>query len=125
MPLPIIRLFLFSQKWLCECLDSLLPKTLREDGNAHFAACFAPAYLRRGLKVYDIGGGRTPFLNVATKTALNLHVTGLDISAEELSAAPSRTYDATVCADVSSYRGSNDADLVICRAVLEHVPDVD
>jgi 2-polyprenyl-6-hydroxyphenyl methylase/3-demethylubiquinone-9 3-methyltransferase len=75
------------------------------------------------MRVFDIGGGRSPFIDVETKVALDLHVTGLDISPRELSAAPSQAYDATVCADVSSYRGSNDADLVICRTVLEHVPD--
>jgi 2-polyprenyl-6-hydroxyphenyl methylase/3-demethylubiquinone-9 3-methyltransferase len=119
----IVSLFLSSQKWLCERLDRLLPEQLSEDGNAHFVACFVPAYLGRGLNVYDVGGGRSPFLDAATKTGLELHVTGLDISAQELSAAPKWAYDATICADISSYRGSGEADLVICQAVLEHVAD--
>ena len=37
--------------------------------------------------------------------------------------APPGAYDRLVCADVTRFRGSGDADLAICQAVLEHVND--
>ena len=51
--------------------------------------------------------------------------TGIDISAAELAAAPAGSYDETIVADVTAYRGSGNADLVVSHAVLEHVHGTD
>ena len=37
--------------------------------------------------------------------------------------APCGAYDATIRADITAYRGREDADVVICQALLEHVTD--
>ena len=50
---------------------------------------------------------------------------GFDIDAKELERAPAGAYDATICADLTRYRGRNDGDLVICRAALERVRDTE
>ena len=39
--------------------------------------------------------------------------------------APEGCYDRVIVADICRYRGTTEADLVICRAVLEHVVDAD
>jgi 2-polyprenyl-6-hydroxyphenyl methylase/3-demethylubiquinone-9 3-methyltransferase len=77
------------------------------------------------MRVVDVGGGKQPYLSVVTKTSLGVFVRGIDISREELDRAPDGAYDETICADICRYRGSNDADIVVCQAVLEHVPDVE
>jgi 2-polyprenyl-6-hydroxyphenyl methylase/3-demethylubiquinone-9 3-methyltransferase len=74
-----------------------------------------------GAVVYDIGGGKQPLIPVAKKSELGLKVIGLDIDRKELARAPSGAYDQVICADIQTYRGVGDADVVICQAVLEHV----
>ena len=96
---------------------------MRQDGNQEFKAIVVPSLLRPGLRVYDLGGGSNPYLDPATKAQQNLFVVGLDISEAELLAAPPGAYDRTIAADLCSFRGQGDADLVICQATLEHVPD--
>lgn len=54
-----------------------------------------------------------------------MYVTGFDISQEELDQAPAGAYNAVVCEDLTIYRGNNDADIVVCQAVLEHVRNVE
>jgi SAM-dependent methyltransferase len=48
-------------------------------------------------------------------------VYGLDIESSELLQAPAGSYDKIVVADLNSYEGNNDANLIICQSVLEHV----
>ena len=113
------------QRAFSRSLDRLLPARLREDGSRDFALSFAPAYLRPGITIYDIGGGRHPFPDAATKRRLNITLFGIDIDQRELDLAPADSYDHTICADICSYQGNADADLLICQAVLEHVRDVE
>jgi SAM-dependent methyltransferase len=108
-----------ASRWL----DSFTPERLRIDGNRHFKEEFVRGYLRKNQTIYDIGGGKQPFLTVAAKREFGSRVIGLDISAEELSQAPPDAYDRTIVADIGSFVGMQDADLVICQALLEHVPD--
>jgi 2-polyprenyl-3-methyl-5-hydroxy-6-metoxy-1,4-benzoquinol methylase len=103
--------------------DVFLPTDLRVDGRTDFATSFVPDYLTAGMTVYDVGGGKSPFVAVETKRRLELTVIGLDIDAAELARAPEGTYERVICADICTYRGSHDADVVICQSVLEHVPD--
>lgn len=93
------------------------------DAFAHFRQLVL-SQLQQGMTVYDIGGGRLPFLPPALRVQQNLSVVGLDINAAELAAAPSGGYDRTIAADLAQYQGCGDADLVICHTVLEHVRDV-
>jgi len=105
-------------------LDALLPKDLSIDGNRDFIDRFVPQFITPGARLVDVGGGKQPYLDVRSKSSLGVHVTGIDIKQEELDQAPEGAYDATICADISTYRGTNDADIIVCQAVLEHVRDV-
>ncbi len=84
-----------------------------------------PQVLAPGQVVYDVGGGKHPYVDVERKRLLGLRVVGVDISADELSAAPRGVYDETVVSDVSRYRGRGDGDVLIASAVLEHVSDIE
>lgn len=105
--------------------DRLLPHHFGVDGNRDFLDHVVPAYLKRGALVYDIGGGKNPVIDRPTKLRLSLQVIGLDIDPHQLSSAPAGLYDGTVCGDISSFVGAADADLIICQALLEHVPNTE
>lgn len=118
------RIIQAQRRWSA-AFDRLLPAVFLPDGNAEFGARVVPEHLRPGLRIYDFGGGKNPYVTPEMKASLNLDLTGVDISAEELDRAPAGTYDRKIVADVARYRGEGDADLVICRALLEHVQDVE
>jgi 2-polyprenyl-6-hydroxyphenyl methylase/3-demethylubiquinone-9 3-methyltransferase len=103
----------------------VFPAAYRIDGHASFDVDFVTPFLRPGATVVDVGGGKHPTLSPARKAALNLTVIGVDISQAELDAAPSGSYDSTLCADVMKFTGDGSADLAICSAVLEHIADVE
>jgi SAM-dependent methyltransferase len=114
-----------SQRRMSYWLDrKLLPAAYRIDGNASFDSDFVTPYLRPGATVVDVGCGKHPVLSPARKAALKLRVIGFDISQTELDAAPAGSYDSTMCADVTQFIGDRSADVAICSALLEHVPDV-
>jgi SAM-dependent methyltransferase len=120
----ILRAFVNFNRELSAAFDrKFLPRIYLVDGNRDFVDDFVPQFLQAGMRIYDVGGGKRPFLSVARKQELNIHVTGLDIDASELSRAPAGAYDRTIAADIAVYRGDGDADLVICQALLEHVRD--
>jgi len=119
----ILRRFIEGQKRLSMHLESRIPERFRIDGNRDFVDRFVPQYLHEGATLYDVGGGKNPFVRADVKARLRLEVVGLDIDSEELARAPAGIYDRTICADVTRYRGRGDADLVVCQALLEHVPD--
>ncbi len=121
----IIRQFINFNSQLCKRFDSLLPESYRIDGNADFQRRFGPAFLQPGSRLVDVGGGKAPLVNPSTKAQLHLRVTGLDVSQEELDGAPEGAYDSVICADITTYRGQQDADILVCQAVLEHVQDVE
>jgi 2-polyprenyl-6-hydroxyphenyl methylase/3-demethylubiquinone-9 3-methyltransferase len=105
--------------------DELHPAQCRLDGNRDFLDNVVPAYLKRASVVYDIGGGKNPVISSQTKCELSLTLIGLDIDTRELAFAPAGLYDRTICADITSFSGTGNADLVICQALLEHVSDTD
>lgn len=111
------------QKHLSERFDDLLPEKFQVDGNTHFQERFAPSHIPEGALVYDVGGGRRPFLSPEEKARRGLRVVGIDIDQEELMRAPRGAYDEAVRADITQYRGRGDADVAICQALLEHVAD--
>lgn len=120
----MLRALINSQVWLSRQFDRLLPMSFRIDGNQEFVDSLVPGYLHPGLLVYDVGGGKHPCIRTEIKDRLNLRVIGLDIDRNELMQAPAGDYEQTVAADITEYRGKGDADLVICRALLEHVRNV-
>lgn len=77
--------------------------------------------------VYEIGGGKSPFITKELKQRLGLTVIGLDIDENELMSAPEGIYDKIIIADITQYRGNEDADFAICLSVLEleHVRDIE
>lgn len=119
----IVRLLIASQMWLSKQFDRLLPTKFRIDGNRDFLNTVVPQYLRPGLQIYDIGGGKQPCITKKDKSRLCLRIVGLDLSQEELMQAPAGIYDRTIVADIQRYRGDGLADVVICQALLEHVPN--
>lgn len=121
----MLRTAIAGQVWLSRKLDSLLPKKYQIDGNTDFRNTFAPGYLSPATTIYDIGSGRHPFLSPQAKRELGVRVVGLDIDPNELAAAPAGSYDGSVCADVTRYRGRAEADLVICQSLMEHIDGTD
>lgn len=109
-------------KWFDQ---TFLPPSLLKDGNRDFVVDFGQKYLASDQKIYDVGGGKQPFIDARRKAALRLNVVGIDISEQELSRAPVGAYDKTVCADIARHTGTGDGDIVICQAVLEHVRDTE
>lgn len=120
----MLRTIIATQVWLSRHFDRLLPEKYRIDGNRDYINDFAPKHLAQGQTIIDIGGGKQPYLSLERKRSLNAKVIGLDIDGAELARAPAGAYDETIVADVSKFRGDNQADLLVCQAVLEHVQDV-
>jgi 2-polyprenyl-6-hydroxyphenyl methylase/3-demethylubiquinone-9 3-methyltransferase len=111
-----------SQIRYAKAVDRWLGPPYSTNGSWDFAKLLE-AYLRPGLRVYDVGSGKRPAIDAATKTRLGLRVVGIDISRSELDRAPAGCYDAAYRADICEMRGTESVDLVIAKAVIEHVPD--
>jgi len=121
----MVRSLINNQIWISQNFDKLLPKKYRLDGNRDYSKSLVPKYLKENLIIYDIGGGKNPYLSPDKKKTLNATVIGLDIDKEELIQAPEGAYNKIICADITKFRGNHDADLVLCQALLEHVKDVE
>jgi len=121
----MMRSFINGQIWLSRHFDKLLSEKFRLDGNRDFVKLLVPKYLKNNMIIFDVGGGKNPYLSVETKRKLNATVIGLDIDGDELKKAPIDGYDEIICANISEFRGAQNADMVICQAVLEHVVDVE
>lgn len=96
----------------------------RVDGSSRFAA-HLDALLAPGLRVLDLGAGRHPSISRETKERLGLHVVGVDISKEELDAAPDGSYDEAIVSDVTALSRPGSADLVLSRALTEHLRETE
>ena len=121
----MIRTLINSQIWLSYNFDKVFPMKYRIDGNQDYINSLVPSYLKENLIIYDVGGGKGPYLSGDKKNVLNATVVGLDIDKEELQQAPEGAYNKIICADISNFQGNQDADIVLCQAVLEHVKDVE
>lgn len=95
----------------------------RREGLHAFHHELLPGSLRPAMRVLDVGGGKRPAIDVHTKRRLGLHVTGLDISAEQLALAPPGSYDEVIVGDVTTVQLPPRFDLVFSVTVLEHVAD--
>jgi len=120
-----IKAFIDSQVRLSRQFDKLLPDRYTIDGNYDYRATLVPKYLKNDLIIYDVGGGKNPYLDPERKEQLHATVIGVDVSLHELNQAPAGSYDEVICADIMTYRGKRDADIVLCQALLEHVKDVE
>jgi 2-polyprenyl-6-hydroxyphenyl methylase/3-demethylubiquinone-9 3-methyltransferase len=95
----------------------------RSSGMNEFWRRVVPRLLRPGLRVLDVGGGRSPLIPRQVARILRLHVVGLDISEAELRAAPAGSYAEMIVGDVTDTRIPGHFDLIFSQAVLEHVRD--
>lgn len=121
----MIRNLINNQIELSEKFDTYLPDKYSIDGHTDYKESLLPRYLKQNLTIYDVGGGKRPYITPEQKKDLNAKIIGLDIDREELDKAPEGSYDRTICADIAQFEGDGDADLLICQAVLEHVADVE
>ncbi len=108
----LLRKFMQLNMKASRSFDRMLPEKYQIDGNRYFLDYFAPPYIKTGLIIYDIGGGKQPYIKVDLKNGLKLNITGFDIDQNELDRAPSGIYDKTICADITQYQGLGDADLI-------------
>ena len=120
----LLRRFVDANKRASFRVDQWVAPRLRVDGNQDYLHQFVWEYLRPRQTVGDVGGGKQPFLTVERKAALDCRVIGVDISSDELAAAPAGAYDEVVVGDITALTGRGDCDVVLCQAVLEHVADV-
>lgn len=121
----MIRWFIAVNRQASRAFDRLLPRKFSVDGNREFIERLVPSYLVTGANIADIGGGRHPYLTASAKSSLHARVTGVDISKDELLAAPAGAYDTLVVADIAKFQGAAEHDVIICQAVLEHVENVE
>ena len=78
-------------------------------------------FLREGLSILDVGSGREPVFNETTRKRSTY--VGLDVSAQELAAAPTGAYDDTYVESIAEFNPVlvEQFDLVVSWQVLEHV----
>lgn len=119
----MLNYFFKFNRQICNLFDAALPKSFTIDGYHDYSNKIVPRFLNKNLVVYDIGGGKQPHFSSSEKERFNLTITGIDISKSELLQAPDGSYDSTFAVDITNYCGTNDADLIICKALLEHVED--
>jgi SAM-dependent methyltransferase len=110
---------------LSRAFDKLLPPEWSVEGSQYYRRTLLPSHLAGALKVWDLGSGRYPMVSPDRKAAEGMHVTGLDLSAEELELAPTGAYDVAVAADATTFVGQADADLVISHCCFEHLPNTE
>jgi SAM-dependent methyltransferase len=121
----VLRKLISANVNLSRRVERLLPAAYRRDGHLQYTKEVVPAFLRPKICIYDVGGGKRPYLSSDAKQGLEARVVGIDINPDELALAPEGAYDSSIAADIATVKGQGDADLVICQAVLEHVRDVD
>ncbi|VVB72446.1 Methyltransferase domain protein [uncultured archaeon] len=121
----VFRSLINSQIKICNKFDLLLPAKFRIDGYRDFSRSIIPKYLQEKSIIYDIGGGKNPYITAEMKATRNCSITGIDIDKNELNLAPEGIYNRAVASDITKYEGNGDGDLVICLALLEHVENVE
>lgn len=82
--------------------------------------------LRPGVRILDVGSGRRPAIPREVRPPDSFYC-GLDLSLDELRAAPPASYDRVVAADIVEYQPQlrESFDLVVSWQVLEHVRPLD
>lgn len=98
-----------------------LPARYYQAWRGSFDERFA-SLLRPGVAILDVGAGHAPCIAPADRPS-GCTYAGIDLSAEELQAAPAGSYDEAVCSAIEDHRPELDDrfDLVVSWQVLEHV----
>ncbi len=117
------KIFLFQQR-LSFAFDKMLPRMFYHYGSGSFRR-LVPEYLREGQKIYDIGSGKVPSIMPEYFEPLRgrIHVTAVDIDPGEIGLAPAGFYTDHIICDITATPGPEDGDLILSRAMLEHVVD--
>lgn len=118
----MMRWFVRSNVAVSQALDRALWPSMTIDGNRSFVA-LVRAVVSPGACLADVGGGKSPLFSAEEVAERRLSVIGVDIDREELDSAPAGAYDEAICADITRFRGSESADVVIVQSLLEHVSD--
>jgi SAM-dependent methyltransferase len=108
--------------------EKYLPGKFLIDGNQDYLKQLLPGVLEKiplRSTIYDVGCGKNPAIAIETKNKLQAKVIGIDLSKNELLQAPEGAMDGCIEANICHYQGEGDGDLLICQALLEHVPDVE
>lgn len=83
-----------------------------------------PPRLNAAHTIYDVGGGKHPYIGTDMAKPKGVRIVGLDIDKNELLRAPRGIYDQQIVSDISApnlqVKVPRQA-TVICEAVLEHV----
>ncbi len=101
-----------------------VPKSWRVDGLQDYRENILPPLVKRAKVIYDLGGGKIPYVGTILKKRKDQLVIGVDIDKSELDRAPAGAYDDAIVSDIGSQglkAPAKKADLVICQVVLEHV----
>jgi 2-polyprenyl-6-hydroxyphenyl methylase/3-demethylubiquinone-9 3-methyltransferase len=117
-----LQIFFAWQVGICKWIDQKVFGSYSIDGNKQFSVLVDKLILDEA-SVADVGGGKTPFFLPEEVRRRGLVVTGVDIDAAELDAAPSFAYSRTIVSALEECRGFEDHDFVIAQSVLEHVQD--
>ncbi|MCA9326497.1 O-antigen ligase family protein [Candidatus Saccharibacteria bacterium] len=121
----ITRNFINANRWLSKKFDHwFIPRQWRVDGLHDFVYNLAPQIVKGRKIIYDIGGGKRPFVGTQLEKPKGTKVIGIDIDANELKNAPKGAYYKTVVADIGAKHiklPQEKASMLICEAVLEHV----
>lgn len=120
------RSFINLNRWLSNGLDKIfVPVQYRTDGLEHYVRNLVPPLVKPHMHIFDIGGGKRPFVGMQMARPEHVTVVGVDIDENELAQAPKGTYASVIVADVADPKGfgvtKKRADLIICAALLEHV----
>jgi 2-polyprenyl-6-hydroxyphenyl methylase/3-demethylubiquinone-9 3-methyltransferase len=109
---------------ISQSFDKILPQDMLEFGTGYFDTVLMARHVQQDQCIMDIGGGKNPNISVAEKHQKNLRYIGIDIDENELKAAAAGQYDAIMVADIcNGVQVREKADLIIARALMEHVPD--
>jgi hypothetical protein len=72
----LFRRLIGGQIYLSNTFDRILPEKYRVDGNTDYRYSFLPKYLNYNLRVYDVGGGKRPFIDPNLKKNWELQSLG-------------------------------------------------
>lgn len=118
----LFRRIVNGQVALCKAVDERFFKKFSVDGNKDFIDLVRSG-IGSGLRLAEVGGGKTPIFGVKDVNVRGLSVTGVDMDVDELLQAAPGSYSRLVVSKIEDVRGGADHDVVIAQSVFEHVSD--